>query len=84
MVHIAENDGYARTMNINVTSSGQTITIPVSQGSKYTNQYTLDYAPSDIMFESSGGTISVTIRSDSDWTITEGYAIEINQEQNEI
>jgi hypothetical protein len=36
------------------------------------------------MFESSGGTISVTIRSDSDWTITDGYAIEINQEQNEI
>jgi hypothetical protein len=84
MVHIAENDGYARTMNINVTSSGQTITIPVNQGSKYANQYTLDYAPSDIMFESSGGTISVTIRSDSDWTITDGYAIEINQEQNEI
>lgn len=76
MVHIDENDGYARTMNINVTSNGQTITIPVNQGSRFPTQYTLDYAPQNIVFDSTGGTMTVTIRSDSDWTITEGNNIE--------
>jgi hypothetical protein len=76
MVHIAENDGYARTMNINISSSGQTVSIPVYQGSKYPTQYDLDYVPQNIVFDASGGTMSVTIRSDSPWTITQGNNVE--------
>ena len=76
MVHITPNDGYARTMNINITASGQTISIPVNQGSKYPTQYDLDYVPQNIVFDASGGTMSVTIRSDSPWTITQGNNVE--------
>ena len=76
MVHIEPNTGYSRTMNINVTSNGQTISIPVTQGSKYPNQYVLDYVPQNIVFDASGGTMDITIRSDSPWTLTEGNNLE--------
>jgi len=71
MVHIEPNEGYSRTMNIYVNSNGQTKTIVVNQGSKYPNEYTLDYSPQNIVFDASGGTITITIRSDSPWTIKE-------------
>lgn len=70
MVHIDENDGYERTMNIVITADGSSKNVLVTQGSKFPTQYQLDYAPTDLIFESSGGTIDVTIRSNSDWTIT--------------
>lgn len=76
MVHIDENEGYARTMNIVVSADGSTKNVVVSQGSKYPNEYTLDYQPTDLTFDASGGTIDITIRSDSDWTINEGSEIE--------
>jgi hypothetical protein len=69
-IHISENEGYARTMNIFVTSGGETKTVVVNQGSRYPNEYVLDYVPQQMIFEASGGTIQITIRSDSDWTIT--------------
>ena len=68
--HVDENNGYERTMNIVVTADGSSKNVVVNQGSKYPSQYILDYTPQDIIFESSGGTIQVTIRSNSDWTIT--------------
>ena len=76
MVHIDENEGYARTMNIVVSADGSTKNVIISQGSKYPNEYTLDYQPTDLTFDASGGTIDITIRSDSDWTINEGSEIE--------
>lgn len=74
-IHAVENDRYDRTMNVVVTSGNESVTIPITQGSKYANNYTLDYAPSRIEFDSSGGTIQITIRSDSDWTIASGSTI---------
>lgn len=71
MAHVAPNEGYARTTNITVSSNGDTATVVVNQGSKYPAQYDLDYAPQDIVFDASGGTMTVTIRSDSDWQITQ-------------
>ena len=68
-IHISENEGYARTMNIYVTSGGETKTVVVNQGSRYPDEYVLDYVPQQMIFEASGGTIQITIRSDSDWTI---------------
>lgn len=70
MVHIDENDGYERTMNIVITADGSSKNVLVTQSSKFPTQYQLDYAPTDLIFESSGGTIDATIRSNSDWTIT--------------
>ena len=70
-IHIDENQGFDRTMNINITTNGNTYTVVVNQGSKYSSNYTLDYAPQNIVFDASGGTMTVTIRSDSDWTITQ-------------
>ena len=83
MLTIGENLGYPRTTNVAINSGGETATVVVNQGSRYPDDYVLDYAPQNIEFESSGGTIDVTIRSDSDWTITESGEI-IEQEQNEI
>ena len=70
MVHIDENDGYARTMNITITNGIDTSVVVVNQGSQYPSEYTLDYAP-EIIFDASGGTMDVTIRSNSDWEINE-------------
>lgn len=70
-IHIDENQGFDRTMNINITTNGSTYTVVVNQGSRYSDNYTLDYAPQNIVFDASGGTMTVTIRSDSDWTITQ-------------
>lgn len=83
MLTVDENEGYARTMNVNITSSGETKTVVVNQGSKYPDDYTLDYVPENIVFASSGGTIDVTIRSDSPWTLEEGSEMIIIDEQNE-
>lgn len=70
MVHIDENDGYSRTMNITITNGIDTSVVVVNQGSQYPSEYTLDYAP-EIVFDASGGTMDVTIRSNSDWEINE-------------
>lgn len=70
-IHIDENQGFDRTMNINIATNGNTYTVVVNQGSRYSDNYTLDYAPQNIVFDASGGTMTVTIRSDSDWTITQ-------------
>ena len=70
-IHIDENQGFDRTMNINITTNGNTYTVVVNQGSRYSDNYTLDYAPQNIVFDASGGVLTVTIRSDSDWTITQ-------------
>lgn len=83
MLTIEPNDGYERTMNVTISNGSDTSTVVVNQGSMYPDDYVLDYAPQNIEFESSGGTIDVTVRSDSDWSITEGGEI-IEQEQNEI
>lgn len=74
-IHIDENDGYDRTMNVVVTADGSSKNVVVNQSGKMPSKYTLDYYPSAI-FESSGGTIQLTIRSDSDWTITSGSTID--------
>lgn len=71
IVHVEPNEGYARTTNITVTSNNETKTVIVYQTSKYPEEYILDYAPQDITFEAAGGTIDVTIRSNTPWTITE-------------
>lgn len=70
-IHIDENEGFDRTMNINITTNGNTYAVVVNQGSRYSDDYTLDYSPQNIVFDASGGTMTVTIRSDSDWTITQ-------------
>ena len=75
-IHIDENQGFDRTMNINITTNGNTYTVVINQGSKYSDNYTLDYAPQSIVFDAEGGTIDVTIRSNSPWTISEGNNIE--------
>lgn len=74
-VHIYENYGYDRTMNIVVTADGSSKNVVVNQSGKFPSEYTLDYYPNAV-FESSGGTIQLTIRSDSDWTITSGSTID--------
>ena len=84
MLTIGENRGYARTTNVTIKSGGETETVVVNQGSAYPNDYELDYSPQNIEFESSGGTIGVTVRSDSDWSITEGGEIIELEEQNDI
>lgn len=70
-IHIDPNEGYDRTMNIVVSANGETKTVVINQGSRYPDGYTLDYAPENIVFDTTGGTVDVTIRSDSDWTITD-------------
>lgn len=74
-VKVDENKGLEREMNINVTSNGQTATVHITQLSKYPNGYVLRYIPENIVFDSSGGTKSVTIESETDWNITEGTNI---------
>lgn len=71
MVHIDENEGYERTMNIVVTADGSSKNVVVNQGSRYPSEYTLDYNPTDLVFEASGGTIDITVRSNSDFEITQ-------------
>lgn len=71
-ISVNQNDGYERTAIVNVESGGQTKTVTVTQGSAYIVDYTLDYTPKDIVFEASGGSQSVGIRSNSDWNITTG------------
>ena len=68
-IHIEENEGYARTMNVVVSADGSTKNVVINQGSKYPDDYTLDYVPQELIFNASGGVITVTIRSDSDWEI---------------
>ena len=70
-IHIGQNDGYDRTMNIEIATNGETYNVVVNQGSRYSDNYTLDYAPQNMVFDASGGTMQMTIRSDSDWTITQ-------------
>lgn len=70
-IHINPNDGYERNMNITITTNGQTFTIPIMQLSSYSDNYVLDYAPQSVVFDASGGTIDITIRSNSNWTITQ-------------
>lgn len=72
VINVGPNDGYERTTNVVVTTNGSNYNVLVTQLSKYPNEYTLDYAPQDLTFESSGGTKNITIRSNSDWDITEG------------
>ena len=76
VIHVDQNDGYARTTTVQVSTNGQTYNITINQSSKYSNEYTLDYEPSNIVFDATGGTMDITIRSDSDWNITEGNNIE--------
>lgn len=68
-IHIEPNEGYEKTIYADVVTNGGTYRVNINQLSSYPNNYVLDYAPQDIVFESSGGTIQITIRSDSDWTI---------------
>lgn len=75
LIDVAPNDGYERSSVITVSSNGQTATVTVNQASKYPSTYTLDYVPQDLVFDASGGSITVTIRSDSNWTITSGSNI---------
>ena len=75
-IHIDENYGYERTMNVEVETNGGTYTVVINQGSRYSDDYTLDYAPQDIVFDASGGTATITIRSNSNWRITQGNNIE--------
>ena len=70
-IHIDQNDGYDRIMNVEIATNGETYNVVVNQGSRYSDNYTLDYAPQNIVFDASGGTMQMTIRSDSDWTITQ-------------
>lgn len=74
-VKVDENKGLEREMNINVTSNGQTATVHVTQLSKYPDGYFLRYIPENIVFDSSGGSKSVTIESETDWNITSGTNI---------
>lgn len=75
-VHIDQNYGYERNMNIVITTNGETHYVAITQLSPYPSTYTLDYVPTNITFDSSGGTIEVTIRSDSDWNISSGSTID--------
>lgn len=70
-IHIDENQGFDRTMNVEIATNGETYNVVVNQGSRYSDNYTLDYAPQSIVFDAEGGTVDITIRSNSPWTISE-------------
>ena len=70
IVNIPRNDGYERTSTMTITCSGETVTISIEQDG-ISGEYTLDYQPEDIVFESTGGTIDITIRSNAPWEITD-------------
>ena len=67
---IAENNGYERTATVTVTSGAESKNITITQGSVYIVDYTLDYTPQNIVFEASGGSQDIGIRSNSNWNIT--------------
>lgn len=69
---VEENGGYDRNGTITIETGGQEMAIDISQGSRYSEDYVLDFSPNDIIFDSTGGTIDVTIRSNSDWFIESG------------
>lgn len=71
IIEVEPNNGFSRQCIVTVTSGGESETVTINQGSKLPEEYYLDYTPQDIVFESSGGTIGVTIRSNSNWEITE-------------
>lgn len=71
--NVARNDmNIARSGNIVLTNTDSvTATITITQGSSYNNDYVLDYTLSNSTFPASGGTETLTIRSNNNWTITE-------------
>ena len=69
---VAPNNGLVRTANVVITADGTSKTVVVNQASSYPVDYTLDYSPQNIILDASGSTEDVIIRSDSNWTITEG------------
>lgn len=75
-VHVDENTGYDRDINVVVSADGETKTVVIHQGSMYPSEYDLDFMPQGIVFDASGGTMEITIRSKSPWTITEGFSQE--------
>jgi len=77
-VHIEPNDSYVRTSNIVISDGNDSVTVVVNQTTDYSEDYTLDFAPEDIVFDAEGGVIEIKIRSNSPWTITEN-----NREENE-
>jgi len=76
VINVGPNDGYERTTNVVVTTNGSNYNILVKQLSKYPNEYTLDYVPTNINFTASGGSMDITIRSDSPWSLTSGSDIQ--------
>lgn len=74
MVFNIERNGLniARTGTITMSNTdGNTATITVTQDSGYNGEYVLDYSLTDSEFEASGGSATLIIRSNDDWTITE-------------
>ena len=71
IIEIDPNNGYSRQCIVTVTSGNDSETVTINQGSKFPDDYYLDYQPQNIVFDASGGTVDVTIRSNSNWEITE-------------
>lgn len=70
-VHIEPNNGNQRTGNVTITDGSNSTTVLITQEAATDKVLALEYLPQEIVFDASGGTAQITIRSNSDWIISE-------------